>query len=78
VKKMTRNRSHFLFSAVARVCVVFMNVIAYVETSLNFGSFDSCQSLNRSRILKFEKISNPNPGPDSKILEQERSRSLKM
>jgi len=30
-----------------------------------------------SRILKFEKFPGPKPYPDSKILEQERSRSLK-
>jgi len=41
---------------------------------LNFGWVSGCQSLNRSRILKFEK----NSDQDSKILEQQRSQSLKM
>jgi len=40
---------------------------------LNFGWIDGCRSLSRSRILKFEKILDP----DSNILEQERIRSLK-
>jgi len=42
----------------------------------NHGWIDYCsRGLNRSRILKFEEL--PDPGPDPKILEQERSRSLK-
>ena len=44
------------------------------KTWVNYGWIDDCsQSLNRSRILKLKKF----PEPDSKILEQERSRSLK-
>ena len=43
---------------------------------LNFGCIDGCRSLNMSRIVQFEKISDPDP--DSKILEQERRRSLKI
>jgi len=46
-----------------------------MKTCINYGWIDGCsRSLNRSRILKFEE----SPDPDSKILEQERSRSLKM
>jgi len=42
----------------------------------NHGWIEYCsRSLNRSRILKFEEL--PDPDPDPKILEQERSRSLK-
>jgi len=41
----------------------------------NYSWIDDRWSLNRSRILKFEKFSDPDQ--DSKILEQERSRSLK-
>jgi len=41
---------------------------------MNFGSIDGRGSLNRNRIIKFEKFSDP----DWKIVEQERSRSLKM
>jgi len=33
--------------------------------------------MNRYRILKFEKLPYPDLDPDSKILEQERIRSLK-
>jgi len=38
---------------------------------------DCSRSLNRKRILKLEELPEPDPGPDLKILEQERSRSLK-
>ena len=49
-------------------------VISYVKTWVNYGWIDDCsRSLNSSRILKFEKLAEP----DSKILEQERSQSLK-
>ena len=41
---------------------------------VTFGYRDGFRILNRNRILKFEKTSDP----DSKISEQERSRSLKM
>jgi len=44
------------------------------KTLVNFGWIDGSRSLNRSRILKFEKF--PDSDPVSKILEQERSRSL--
>jgi len=72
VKKRTRNRSHFAISAVTGVRVV----ISYVKTWVNFGWINDCSlNLNRSRILKFEEL--PDPGPDTKILEQERGRSLK-
>ena len=43
-------------------------------TLLNFGCIDGSRCFNRSRILKLENFSDP----DSKILEQERSRSVKM
>jgi len=66
-----RTRSHFSISAVAGVCVV----ISQVKTWVNFGWNDGSRSLNRSRILKF--VIFPYPDPNSKILEQERSRSLK-
>jgi len=36
---------------------------------LTFGWIDGSRSLNRSRILKFENFSNPNPDPDSKKFE---------
>ena len=43
---------------------------------VNFGWIDDgSRSPNRSRILKFEKL--PDPDKDRKFLEQERSRSLK-
>jgi len=45
---------------------------------LNVGCIDDYRSLNKARILKFEKIANPDPDPDSKLWEQERSLSLKM
>jgi len=45
---------------------VFINVIAEVQTLLNFGCLDGCG------IHKFEKILDP----DSRILEQERSRKV--
>ena len=73
-EKRTRIGSHCLFPAVAEVRVVFINVIAQVKTLLNFGCMDGCRSVNRSRILKFEKL----PDPDSKTWEKERSRGLKM
>jgi len=41
---------------------------------LNFGCIDGSRNLNRSRILKFEKTSEPDP--DAKFWKQERS--LKM
>jgi len=51
-------------------------VISLVKAWLNYGWMDDCsRSLNRSRILKFEKL--PDPHTDSKIFEPERSRSLK-
>jgi len=50
-------------------------VISSNTTLVNFDWIDRNRSLNKSRIVKIEKY--PNPDPDSKILEQERSRSLK-
>jgi len=38
---------------------------------------DGSRSLNRSRILTFEKVQDPDSDPDQNILEQDRSRSLK-
>jgi len=59
----TRIRGHFSISAVSGVCVV----ISQVKTRVNYGWIDYCsRSLNRSRILKFEKL--PESDPDSKIL----------
>jgi len=52
-------RSHFSFSAVAGACMVFINVIAQLQTLLNFGCIDGFRSL--SRIFKFENISGPDP-----------------
>jgi len=63
-----RTRSHFLISAAAGVYVG----ISQVKIWVNFGWIDGSRSLNRIRILKFEKV----PDPDSKIFKQERSRSL--
>jgi len=41
---------------------------------VSYGWFnDSSRSLNRSRILKFEKLPDPDQDPDSKVLEPERS-----
>jgi len=54
--------------------MVFVNVIALRIKLLNFDCIDGCRS--RSRILKFENISDPDL--DSKILKEEQSRSLKL
>jgi len=63
-KKRTRIRSHFSIFAVAGVYAVN----SYVKICVNYGWIDDCsRSLNRSRILKFEKL----PDPDSKILEKD-------
>ena len=68
VKKQTRIPSHLSVSAIAGVCVLIS------KTWANFGWIDyTSWSLNRRQILKFETF----PDPDSKILEQERSRNLK-
>ena len=57
VKKQTQIRSHFSISAPARVCGHFLS-----KTGVNYSWIDDCSwSLNRSRILKFEKLSNPDP-----------------
>jgi len=69
VKYWTRIRRHFLFSTVAGIYVVFINVIAYVQTLPNFGCIDGCQSLSRSRILNFEKHFGPGSGPRLKNFE---------
>jgi len=71
LKNRTRIQSRFSISAVAGVCVV----ICEVKPLVILGCLDCSRSLNRSRIFKFEKF--PDPDPDSKVLEQERSRSLK-
>jgi len=72
VKNRTWIRSHVSISEVAEVCVV----ISEVKTWENCGWIDDCsRSLNKSRILKFDKYWDPDP--DSNILEQERGRSLK-
>jgi len=64
-KNPTRIRSHFSISAVAGVCVVIW---------VNYVWIDDCsRSLNRSRILKFETLPDPDPDAAPKILEQERS-----
>jgi len=42
----------------------------------NFGCIDGSRSLNRSCILKIEKILDPFPDPDSKLLKQERSQKI--
>jgi len=69
-KQRTRAWSHFSICAVAGVCVV----MSLVKTSEIYGWVDDCsRSLNRGRILKFEKC----PDPDSKIFWQEQSRILK-
>ena len=53
-----RTQSHFYISAVARVSVV----IFYVKTWVNYGWIDDCsRSLNRSRILIFEKLQDQDP-----------------
>jgi len=70
VKNHTRIQSHFSISAVGWVCVVIFSV----KTWANLGWIDDCsQSLNKSRILKFQKLPDPDLDLDSKILEQERS-----
>ena len=61
-----RTRCQLSISAVAGVCVV----ISLVKTWVIWGWIDECTwNLNRSRILKIEKL----PDPDSKILGQEQS-----
>ena len=50
-----RTQCHFLFSAIAGICVVFINDIASAQTLLNVGCIDGSRSGNRSRIHKFEK-----------------------
>jgi len=55
------------------LCVHFLS-----KAWISYGWIDDCsRSLNRSWIIRFEKLLDPDPGPNSKILEQERSRSLK-
>jgi len=50
-----RLKRRILFSAVAGICVVFINVISLVKPLLNFGCNDGC----RSQILKLEKFPDP-------------------
>ena len=59
-----RNRSHFLFSVV-RVFMVFIQVIAQVQTLLSFGWIAGCRSLNRRRILKIKEMSDPDLDSES-------------
>ena len=81
-KKFVKNwawiRNHFLLLTAAGVFVAFCkcHCICIVQTLLNFGCMNVCRNSNMSRILKLENISEP--APHSKILEQERSRSLKL
>jgi len=49
-------------------------VICEVKPLVIFCCLNCSRSLNRSHILKFEKF--PDPDPNSKVLEQERSQSL--
>jgi len=53
-----RTRSHFFFGS-SKSLRVFMKAAAQVETLLNFSCIGGSQSLNRSRLLKFEKILEP-------------------
>ena len=63
--------SLFYFGSSWSLCGHFLS-----KTWINYYLIDDCsRSLNRGRILKLKKL--PDPGQDSKILEQERSRSLK-
>jgi len=44
----------FNFGKIAGVCLVFINVVAEVQTLLNFDCVDGCLSLNRfSNLQKF-------------------------
>jgi len=52
VKTRTRIRSHFSISAAAGVCLIIHKVNALV----NLGWIDCSQSLNKSRIFKFENF----------------------
>ena len=79
-KKIVINRtgiwSHFLFSAVAGVCLVFIHIISNVKALLNFGCVDGRQSsaevgFSNSKYLE-------NKYPKWRILEQDRSRNLKI
>jgi len=60
VKKRTWIRSQFSILAASGDCVV----ISEVKPCVSFGWIDSNRSLNRIRILKFEKFSHPDPDPD--------------
>ena len=71
-----RTRSHFFFGS-SKSLRVFMKAAAQVETLLNFSCIGGSQSLNRSRLLKFEKILEPDH--DWRILKRGgRSRGVKM
>jgi len=75
----SRILSDFCVSAAAGVCMVFANAIHYSRCkniALISVASDACQRLHRGRILKFEKSLQSDP--DSKSLEQELSRGLKM
>ena len=65
--------SLFNFDSNRSMCGHFLS-----KTWVNYAWINDCnRSLNRSRILKFEKIPDSDLDLDSKILEEERSRSLK-
>ena len=76
--KFVRNRTRipellFNFGSGRRLCGDFFS-----KTWVNFCWIDDrSRSLNRNRILKFKRLPDPDPVSDSKILEQERCRSLK-
>jgi len=67
------SESLFTFGSRRSLCGHFLS-----KTWANYGWIDVWnRSLKKSKILKFEKLPDPEPDPDSNILEQERSRSLK-
>ena len=70
-EKPDQDLGHFSISAVAGGDFLSKNMgkLHWID--------DCSRGLDRSRILKFEELLYLEPDPDSKILEQERSRSLK-
>ena len=52
-------------------------VSSEVKPLVIFGCHNCSRSLNVRRILTFEKFPDPDPEPDSNILEEERSQCLK-
>ena len=64
-------KSLFNFGSSKSLCGHFLS-----KKWVNYGWIGDCSlSLNRSRILKLEKL--PDTDPDSEMLEQERSWSLR-